>query len=807
MDYKKEIMKLAPKDLYQKLEFDKVLELLQKNCLGEPGKAYFQNLQLSYDANLIERQLREVEEYQKTYAENHNFPFSAYQSISEELKMLGIEGYVLSVEGLQQIAKILYAMERIYKFFDPKRDTRELYPNMFNIIRSVDFDAALRQEINRVIDEEGKIRPNASPELQRIARMQGSKRQELDKKFRQVAGQYQSKNMLADNVESFRNGRRVLAVMAEYKRQIRGILHDESASGKTVFIEPDEVIDLNNDLFDLEQEYRREIYRIMRELSAMLRPYVDTLDAYQGIMKRFDTIQAKGQLAYQLQATKPILKTKPHFKIRKAFHPLLFLKNKRSGDPIVPFHLEFRNDNRILILSGPNAGGKSICMKAVGLLQMMLQAGMLVPMEEGSEMGIFKQIFADIGDQQSLEDELSTYSSRLQNAKFFMQHANENTLVLIDEFGSGTDPKMGGAIAESILRDLNYKKVYGVITTHYSNLKTFAFNNEGLVNGHMVFNTDSLSPTYQMRIGRPGSSYAFEIADKSGLPKKIINYARRKVGDKIHNFDEMLVDLQKERKELEEAKKAMEAQQKQLDQLIKNYEFAHRELEFGRKKLKLQVKEQQMVDTQQTQKELQKLIRELREAENKQKARERAEALLAEEKESKEVLEEKVETIKDDIYKVYKEKEGGVIEVGAQVRLRAGGMIGTVKEIKKKEAVVELENLTLTVKLRDLVLLENAIEINQVKGVKTDILSKPVNFDAKLDIRGMRYDKALEVLQDFLDNALMSNAMEVRIVHGKGSGVLRKAVQQKLREYPSVVDYRYAEPEQGGDGLTIVAFG
>ncbi len=799
-------MKLAPKDLYQKLEFDKVLELLQKNCLGAPGRSYFQDLQLSDDANYIARQLEEVAEYQKTYAENHNFPFAAYQSITEDLKMLRIEGYVLAVESLQQIARILYSIERIYKFFDPKRDTRELYPQLFNIIRKVDFDAALRAEINRVIDEEGHVRSNASPELQRIARMQGSKRQELDKKFRQVAGGYQAKNMLADNVESFRNGRRVLAVIAEYKRQIRGILHDESASGRTVFIEPEEVIDLNNDLFDLEQDYRREIYRIMRELSAMLRPYVDTLNVYQNIMKRFDIIQAKGQLAYQLNATKPILKTSPHFKIRKAVHPLLFLKNKQSGDTTVHFHLEFKNDNRILILSGPNAGGKSICMKAVGLLQMMLQAGMLLPMEEGSEMGVFKQIFADIGDQQSLEDELSTYSSRLQNAKYFMEHANADSLVLIDEFGSGTDPKMGGAIAESILRDLNYKKVYGVITTHYSNLKTFAFNHKGLVNGHMVFNTETLSPTYQMRIGRPGSSYAFEIADKSGLPKKIINYARRKVGDKVHNFDEMLVDLQKERKALDDAKKEIAEQKKQLDQLIKNYEFAHRELEFGRKKLKLQVKEQEMVDTQQTQKDLQKLIRELREAENKQKAREKAEALLAKQKATKAKLEKKVDHIKDDIYKVYTEKEGGTIEEGAQVRLRAGGMIGVVKEIKKKEAVVELENLTLSVKIRDLVLVKNAIEVNQMKGVNTELHSQPLNFEAKLDIRGMRYEKALEVLQDFLDNALMSNAMEVRIIHGKGSGVLRKAVQHKLKEYPSIKEYRFAEPEQGGDGLTIVEF-
>ncbi|WCL80274.1 endonuclease MutS2 [Saprospira sp. CCB-QB6] len=799
-------MNLAPKDLYQKLEFDKVVERLQAYCLGELGQAYFAELSLSQNPQEIERSLQESFEFLQSYEHNHNIPLRVYHSIEADLKMLRIEGYVLSVESLRNIASILLCTEALFRFFDPKTERRELYPHLFDILRPLQFEPELLKSINQVVDEEGNIRPDASPELQRIARMQGSKRQEMDKRFRQTAGFYQSKNWLADSVETVRNGRRVLAVQAEYKRQLRGILHDESASGRTVYIEPDEVIDLNNDLFDLEQEYKREIFRILRDLSALLRPYVDDLRDFQDLMLRFDVIQAKTQLAYKLNATKPLLRPTPFYKIEKAYHPLLLLKNKEQGEPVVPFSLSFEKDERILLLSGPNAGGKSITLKALGLLQMMLQAGLLLPIAEGSEMGVFEQIFADIGDQQSLEDELSTYSSRLENARYFIKHANANTLVLIDEFGSGTDPQMGGAIAEAILRELNKAKVYGLITTHYANLKSFAFNQRGLVNGHMVFDMNSLAPTYQMRMGQPGSSYAFEIAEKTGLPFKVVEYAKRKVGKKVHNYEQMLADLQRERQELKKKEVEVAEQQRQLDQLIKNYNYAQKELEFGRKKLKLQVREQEMLALQQDRQDLKDALKELREAENKANARAKAEALLAQNREQQAELTEKVDDIKENIYQAYHQQVKGEIVVGSQVRLRAGGMLGVVREIKKKEALVELEHISLSVKLRDLILVEGAFEKQQASTVQTKLHSQPQVFDAKIDIRGMRYEDAIERLQVFLDKALMSNAYEVEIIHGKGSGVLRRAVQKKLREYPNVKDSFFAAPQQGGDGKTIVQF-
>lgn len=800
-------MKLAPKDLYQTLEFDKVLEITESYCYGELGKSYFQQLTPSTEASQIERWLLEVFEYSQTYENNHNFPISNYGSIREDLKMLAIEGYVLSVDSLRNITKTLLVSYDIYSFFSKRKSAKNLYPNLYNIIRIVDYDKELLDEIQRVIDDEGNIRPTASPELMRIARMQSSKRQELDKKFRQIIVHYQSKGWLKDNKESFRNGRRVLSVPAERKRQVRGIIHDESATGKTVFIEPEGVIDLNNDIFDLEREYQREIYRILRTLSDLLRPYTLHLQQYEDILVRFDSIQAKCQLATQLDATKPKVMLKPHYKLRNVVHPLLFLKNKETGSKTVPFHLQFKKGTRVLVLSGPNAGGKSICMKAIGLVQLMVQSGMLIPANEGAEIGVFDQIFADIGDQQSLEDDLSTYSSRLKNARYFMKHANDKTLVLIDEFGSGTDPKMGGAIAEAVLRDLNQKKVFGVITTHYSNLKVYAFENKGLVNGSMIFDKDTLSPTYQMKMGKPGSSYAFEIATKSGLPNHVIGYARRKVGKQNHNLDEILVDLQKERQKATEAHLQVLEHQKRLDQLIKNYENAFRELEFSRKRLKLQIKEQELVDSENKHKEIQKLLRELKTETNKEKASKKAKKLLEEAQVERKELNKQVDDVKEGIYEVYEQQDDGKIEEGSYVKLRSGGGMGIVKEIKRKEAKVEMGNLHLMVKLRDLQLIKNPILTHQTAIVKTEILSKKAHFEPKIDIRGMRYEDALDRIQEFMDNALIASANEVRIIHGKGSGALRKVVTSKLKEYNSITRTYHPEPNRGGDGVTIVELG
>jgi DNA mismatch repair protein MutS2 len=434
----------------------------------------------------------------------------------------------------------------------------------------------------------------------------------------------------------------------------------------------------------------------------------------------------------------------------------------------------------------------------------MLQTGMLIPCSKESEVGVFKKLFADIGDQQSLEDDLSTYSSRLQNMKNFLDHADKDTMILIDEFGSGTDPKIGGAIAESILRSLNFKEIYGVITTHYSNLKMFAFKNKGIVNGSMTFDKDTLSPTYVMKVGRPGSSYAYEIAEKSGLAKKVLDYAKHKTGKNEKAIDELLVDLQREKQELQEKLSRLTDKEQNLQKLIKNYDNLQRDLEFKRKKFKLETKEQSLQQAAHENKKMEKLIREIREEKNLEKAKQVAAEVRAERKE----LNQTVSGLRQDIY--YKEDPKGAekkpIQVGDFVRLRTGGASGKVESIEKGKAVVLMGLMKMTAKVNDLVHAKEPLDIRSTKSIKTDMVQASAQFESKIDLRGLRKEESIKILEDFVDKALVSSATQLRIVHGKGDGILRKVVRQKLKEYKGIREVRHPEESDGGLGVTIVEF-
>lgn len=792
-------MQFEPKDIFEKLEYDKVKELLAKECQGELGRAKAQTLALRTDAAIIQRELEEVKEYRISLESPSPLPLRPYEDLSDDLKMLEIIDSVLSEEGLQRIGVILRSIQAIFRYFNNER--QENFPHLYTIIQPVHFDPALITAIDQVLDEEGNIKPDASPELLKISRGIKSKQLELERQFRKLIGQYRKNGWLTDSVESFRNGRRVFSVPSEHKRKIRGIIHDESTTGKTAFIEPEPIIEINNDIFDLEVEQKREIYRILKELCSTLRPYVPAFREYQALIVRFDLIQAKARIAQRMNADMPKIKTHPTIGFRKAFHPLLLLKNNQLGKKTVPFDLTLFGENRMLVLSGPNAGGKSITMKAVGLLQMMFQSGMLIPVDEQSEMGIFERFFADIGDQQSIEDDLSTYSSRLQNMRVFLEQSNAKSLLLIDEFGSGTDPKIGGAIAESILRELNFKKVSGLITTHYSNLKMFAFKTKGIVNGSMTFDKDHLSPTYELKVGTPGSSYAFEIAVKSGLSEKVLKYARKRTGANEKAIDALLVDLQRERQELKEQIDDMAAREKKLNKLMKTYENLYRDLDFQRKKHKLQAKEQNLQQAARENKELEKLVREIREEKNLEKAKEVSKKVRQE----REQLSGKVKDLREEIYyQPTKEVKKTPIAVGDYVKLRTGGTTGQVESINKNKVVVLIGLMKMTTNIRDLQHANEPLEIQKNKGIRTDVVVEKATFESKMDLRGMSKEEALKLLENFIDKALMSNATQLRIVHGKGTGVLRDAVKMKLREYGDISNVYHPAPKDGGDGVTIV---
>ncbi|MBL7828647.1 MAG: Smr/MutS family protein [Saprospiraceae bacterium] len=798
-------MIFEPKDVQAKLEFDKVIDLLEKEALTPMAAERVRALRPDIDFKKIDLELRETRDYKLALEKNDRFPLQSFPDIRPELRMLEIEGYTLQMESFQGILRILTIVRDIFKYFGagPKKD---IYPKLFDLIRPLSFDEGLIKAINSVFDEKGDLRPDASPDLMRIRKETLQKIRELDGKFRQLVQEYRSKGWLSDAPESFRSGRRVLSVPAEHKRKIRGIIHDESDTGKTAFIEPEAIIEVNNDIFDLEQEEKREIFRILRQLSDTIRPYSTLIGSYLETLVHFDFVQAKARLAVSMRAGMPILKEKPIISIKKGYHPLLYLKNKISGKKTIPFELRLNAENHILVLSGPNAGGKSVAMKSVGLNILMLQSGLLIPVHELSEIGIFKKVFADIGDQQSLDDDLSTYSSRLKNAKAFLEKADPFTLVLVDEMGSGTDPKPGGAIAEAILRQLHRKGVFAVITTHYSNLKVFAFRNSGILNGNMHFDKDSLTPTYELKIGKPGSSYAFEIAEKSGLPKDLIGYARHKTGSETA-VDDILIELQREKQEMEEKLRAVTDKEQSLERLIKTYDSLHHELEVKRKRLKLDQKEFELRQTAQANREVEKLVRQLKDEKNLEKAQEIAAKLRTERTEwAKQVDEANSEVIKMEELNA-PSASARPMAVGDFVRLRAGGAVGRIDRLRGEKAELSMGGISVTAHLRDLL---PAVEpTRHTLGFGSGVeIQRTADFDGKIDLRGMTKEEALRVLEKFIDNALLSNAASLKVLHGKGDGVLRRVVRQKLKEYGhNIANIYHPEQDQGGDGVTIIDLG
>lgn len=794
------MIKKYPKDIFEKVEFDKVLLLVEKALLGEKAIEYLHKEKFQTEIEIIQQKLDEVDQWSKATDDGNAIPLETYESVEADIPLLKKEGYVLSVDAIRRIYKMIHLAKSLIEYFADHTRQKE-YPLIHNIYLAIEIDPNLLKEIDRVLDDMGEVRPNASPELLKIHKAIRSKERELDSVFSQSLKRYGGEGMLADTNEGLRNGRRVLTVSAEYKRKIEGVIHDESATGKTVYIEPSEVMPINNAIFNLYTDRKKEIYKVLRDLCAQIRPYAEELSIIESVLIQMDLIRAKSRVASTMDGQKPTLVNKPHFGFKKAYNPLLLLKNQAINKETVPFDLELHGQNRILVLSGPNAGGKSVTMKSVGLLQMMVQFGMLIPADPNSKVGIFKKIFTDIGDQQSLEDDLSTYSSRLQNMKYFIEHADKDTLILIDEFGSGTDPKIGGAIAEAILHQLNYQNVFGVITTHYSNLKYYAFKAKGILNGSMEFDKSELAPTYQLMVGKPGSSFAFEIAEKTGLNKKVLNYARHKTGKNEKAIDELLTNLQAEKKEVEERMDTLLSKEDRLDKMMRSYDELHKELEFRRKKLKLQLKEAKLAEVSSENRDLENAIREIKKAKNLDEAKK----VAKQHRETRKQVQHEVEQLQDEVYYGEGAKVDKELKEGSYVKMRSGGGTGQIVALNKKKATVQMGFLNMEVPLGELLPTGEPIEYRK-KSINTEGVVKSSNFDNKLDIRGYTKSDAEAFVQGFLDKALVNNAAQLKIVHGKGSGALKKVVLKIIRDYKDVREYWHPEDEMGGDGVTFVEF-
>jgi DNA mismatch repair protein MutS2 len=692
-------MKVFPESAPVQLEFDKVKELLHAHCSTEWARSKALELRIHTHREYIQRELRQTYEYKLLLDQGQYFPNDQVLNLNRELKLLSIPGAVLSEEQLVLIRKLAQTLERIFRWFDAER--RTAFPALHFLIKDSYYEKAILECIDQVLDDGGQVKDDASEELARIRLELFKKRNELRREFDKIVKRLQKQGYVADIEESFLNGRRVVALYAEQKRQVKGILHGESDSRRTVFVEPEETIELNNDLFSLENEERKEIYRILRDLTAQISIYAPLLTTYALVLGEYDFIRAKARLAVEMQAALPQISDRSEIKLIAARHPLLFLYNLKNNKPTIPTQLTLDDRNRILVISGPNAGGKTVTMKTVGLLQIMVQSGLLVPVHPDSSFGLFKQLMIHIGDTQSIEYDLSTYSSHLLHMKHFMEHANGRTLFFIDELGSGSDPNLGGAFAEVILQELVKKHALGIVTTHYLNLKVMANHTSGIFNGAMSFDESSLQPLYKLIIGKPGSSYTFAIAERIGLDKKLIDRARNLVDEDHFRLDKLLNTAEHDLRQIER-------KEHELHQLIRENERLKKEMErvLNKEKHVQQVellKQQNKITEDRIQylkdmdRKLKALVQEWRRTDDKSEAMKQIQLLLFQQKQ-KQVTEKKDKKL-DEKFTII----GGAVKVGDRVKMTKNRQVGVVKELRGKHAIVQLGLMPLTVPLTDLV--------------------------------------------------------------------------------------------------------
>jgi DNA mismatch repair protein MutS2 len=692
-------MRLFPESALVQLEFNKVQDLLAQHCKTDFAQQECENLRIHTHIDYIDRSLHQTHEFKLILQTGQYFPVDFTLNIQKDIKLLGIPGASLTGEQYNLLRRLLDNAADIFRWFDAER--REAFAYLAKVLQDTYYEKTIRQAIDEVLDEAGQVKDNASDDLQRIRLQLYRKRNEQRRIFEKLVQKMNKQGYLADIEESFINGRRVLAVFAENKRMIKGVLHGESDTRQTAFIEPEETTALNNEIFSLENEERKEVYRILRQLTATLQPWSPLLKTYLDIIGTFDFIRAKAKLAIDMDANLPNVVNKAHIELKKAFHPLLFLYNKQTERETIPLNITLDEKSRILVISGPNAGGKTVTMKTIGLNQLMLQAGLLVPVRPESVMGVFRQLFIHIGDTQSLEFELSTYSAHLQHMKYFIEMANGKTLFFIDELGSGSDPNLGGAFAEVIMEELARKHSMGVVTTHYLNLKVMANRVAGVINGAMQFDEEKLTPLYRLVIGKPGSSYTFSIAERIGLPKALILKARKLVDSDHFNLDNLL-------NRTEQDLQRMEEKEKELNKLLKTNEHLKREMEKTLDKekhlqqvelLKHQnkIKEDQLNYLKEMERKLKAIITEWRKADDKEEAIKLIQALLFKQKEK---LQHEKKAAKLD--KRYVELDEPVQE-GDKVKMKQNRQIGLVKQIRGKKAIVQVGLMPMTVDLADLV--------------------------------------------------------------------------------------------------------
>ncbi|MFM6953605.1 MAG: endonuclease MutS2 [Sphingobacteriaceae bacterium] len=784
---------IYPPNALEKLGFTEIKELLKKHCISPMGIAMVDKIAVLSQFDQIDKFLRQTQEFKNLLENDSPLPIKHVFDLKIIAEKVKIEGTFLTEEECFQAILSLQTVFALIAYFN-ERDNQ--YPNLEALFEHLPVDKNLLVNLTRVIDDKGKMKPNASKLLEELTTAIAKAEQEARRKLDQIYKHAQGNSWVADGSLTVREGRLCIPILAENKRKLKGYIHDESASGQTVYMEPEEVFHLNNQLRDLEFDKRREVIRILTELTNELRPSTALLLSYHGLLTKFDFVRAKALFAQELEANMPELLDEPSTYLLEAKHPLLSLNFKAIGQNVVPLNAQIDSKNRILVVSGPNAGGKSVCMKTIGLLQLMVQAGLLIPADPRSKIGVYRQIFADIGDDQSIESDLSTYSAHLTKMNYFARNATPSTLILIDEFGTGTDPQMGGPMAEAVLESLNHKQVKGVITTHYSNLKLFANATDGLENASMLFDTKLLKPLYLLEIGKPGSSYAFEIAQKIGLSPVILEAARKKVGHQQKRVDTLLVDLERDKTVLMKKQQTFQQQEQQLKKLLEENKALQTTLNEQKKQV-LKVAKQ---EAQQIILGANKLVEQTIAQIKQSKAdAEKTKALRQELKKASEAT----NTIKDSPKEVHAPAQ---VKSGDWVKLVESHTLAQVLEVGKDTLVLAMGALRTVVK-KTQVYAVPAKELPKAKQKSSlSYLADQASFSPELDVRGKRGEEALNEIEKLLDKALVAGYPSLKIIHGKGDGILRKLIRDYFRKYSQVSRMEDEHQDRGGDGITYIYF-
>lgn len=828
---------IYPDNFEHKLGFDKIRELIAAQCLSSLGREQVDGLRFSPDAAVVAEELEQTDEFVRILQGKRAFPANYFIDVRPTLSRIRPEGTFADEAELFDLKRSLQTIADITRFFlpvDKGDDAAAEYPVLAAIAGRVPIFPDLIRRIDAILDRYGRTKDSASPELARIRRDMATVSGSISRNLQSILRTAQTEGWVdRDTAPTMRDGRLVIPVAPSFKRRIRGIVHDESATGKTVYIEPEAVVEANNRIRELEAEERREIVRILTAFTDMLRPLVpDILQSY-AFLAVIDFIRAKALFAESIGAIVTLPKDEPLIDWQEAVHPLLLLAHRKAGKEVVPLDITLDTEHRLLIISGPNAGGKSVCLKTVGLLQYMLQCGIPIPLHERSRTGVFEHIFIDIGDEQSIENDLSTYSSHLTNMKYFVRHGNERTLLLIDEFGSGTEPLIGGALAEALLERFNRRHSFGVITTHYQNLKQYAEDHEGVVNGAMLYDRNLMQPLFRLSVGHPGSSFAIEIARKIGLPDDVITEASEKVGSDYVDMDKYLQDIVRDKRYWENKRQNIRRREKQLEELTTRYEQDLEAVNSQRKAIISEAKEAAQRIVGEANARIENTIREIREAQaEKERTRTARRELdtfketVSQTREDDDRIARKMEQLRQRQERRQERKKRPEaaanatpkaaapppLTAGDAVRMKGQTAVGSILEMQGKQAVVAFGTIKSTV-AADRLERVDAAALRRTAERSSTFLSeqtadamhkKRLHFRQEIDVRGMRGDEALQTVAYFIDDAIQVGADRVRILHGTGNGILRQLIRQYLPTVPGVAHFADEDVRLGGAGITVV---